>query len=649
MHSVAKIVCKMLASRLAPELPMLVSANQSAFIKGRSIQDNFLYVQNVIREANRRKKSLIFLKLDIAKAFDSVRWDFLFEVLQGFGFDSRWRDLISILLDTASSRVLLNGIPGSPFRHRRGLRQGDPLSPMLFILAMEPLQRILDRATAEGILSPLPLSTARTRTSFYADDAAIFVNPVKEEIEAVMEILAAFGAISGLQINILKCQAFPIKCEGLDIGGIMSSFGGVLGVFPCKYLGLPLGFRKPRRVEIQPLLDKMAMKLQNWKGKLINRAGRLVLINSVLTATTTYFLTVFPADSWAIKKMDKMRRNFLWAGDEQAHGGKCLVNWIKVCRPKKLGGLGIKNIQNYSRALRLRWPWFRWDSRERPWLGSKVPCNESDLSLFTACTRITIGDGNKTSFWADRWLQGEAPKDIALDIFKISRKKQITVSEAVHEGRWMQGVQNISTAQAIDQLAALWGCLQGVQLTDVPDSIGWNFSVDGSYSARSAYSVHFVQSISQPLLSSVWSIKGEGKVRFFLWLLLQNRLWTADRLAARGWPHNALCLLCDQVQEGAAHLMIHCVFAKEVWHASSVKWPRVGAVATASPSLRTWWRQIISGPKSASKDKEIAMAALIAWHLWKERNSRVFQQKEMNAAALYRMIEDEYGLLMEAR
>ena len=122
MHNIAKILCKLLANRLALELDSLVSLSQSAFIKKRCIQDNFLYVHNVIREAHTKKKPLIFLKLDIAKAFDSVGWGFLLETMSAFGFGRRWRNIVSVILSSASSRILLNGIPGPPFRHMCGLR-----------------------------------------------------------------------------------------------------------------------------------------------------------------------------------------------------------------------------------------------------------------------------------------------------------------------------------------------------------------------------------------------------------------------------------------------------------------------------------------------------------------------------------------------
>lgn len=119
-HSVAKLFSKLLSNRLAPELNNIVSRAQSAFIKKRSIQDNFLYSQNIIRSLYRNKTDGLFLKLDIAKAFDSVRWDFVMEVLHQFGFGRKWQGWVT----TSSSAVLLNGSRGRWFKHCIGLRQG---------------------------------------------------------------------------------------------------------------------------------------------------------------------------------------------------------------------------------------------------------------------------------------------------------------------------------------------------------------------------------------------------------------------------------------------------------------------------------------------------------------------------------------------
>ena len=162
------------------------------------------YTQNLIRELRRAGKPTLFLKFDIAKAFDTVRWDYLLEVLQQLGFGDRWRAWVTTLLGKASSTVLLNGVRGKWFKYRTGLRQGDPLSPMLFILAMEPLQLMLNKATEQGLLTPICNRNAKIRVSMYADDAAIFLNPISDEVQVVHNILAAFGSASGLITNNAK-------------------------------------------------------------------------------------------------------------------------------------------------------------------------------------------------------------------------------------------------------------------------------------------------------------------------------------------------------------------------------------------------------------------------------------------------------------
>jgi hypothetical protein len=131
-HTIAKLISECLANRLAPELNSLVSRAQSAFIKRRSIQDNFLYAQNLIRALHKGKKEGLFLKLDILKAFDSMRWDFLMEVLQQFGFGAKWRNWISVLLSSCSSSVLLNGSRGPWFRHFAGKAGGPVIADALY-------------------------------------------------------------------------------------------------------------------------------------------------------------------------------------------------------------------------------------------------------------------------------------------------------------------------------------------------------------------------------------------------------------------------------------------------------------------------------------------------------------------------------------
>jgi hypothetical protein len=230
--------------------------------------------------------------------FDSLRWDFLLEVLQRLGFGSRWRAWVTALISTTSSAVFVNGSKGEWFRHGRGLRQGDPLLPLLFVIAIDPLQSMFDRATQLGYLQPLQHRTVKLRVLLYADDAALFLNPNREEIQAAMLILAAFAQASGLVTNFSKCAIYPVACSSLQLEGPLDVIPCEVKAFPCKYLGLPLHTRALRKVDVQPLIDRIATKLPTWKAKFLDRFGRLTLVNSVLTSMPVHFLTIF-----AIKKV----------------------------------------------------------------------------------------------------------------------------------------------------------------------------------------------------------------------------------------------------------------------------------------------------------------------------------------------------------
>jgi hypothetical protein len=254
VHNFAKLITKVLANRLAARLNGMVFPVQTAIIKGRFIQDNFMLVQQTTRFLHQKKLSRVLLKLDISKAFDPVSWPFLLEVMQPLGFSQIWRDIISGLLSTASTQVLLNSIPGDTIRHRRGLRQGDPLFPMLFILAIDVLGFMISKAEIDGVLKPLAPSTLKHRVSFYTDDVVLFLQPVTEDINLVLDILRLFGEASDLRNNVQKSSVYPIRCDEAEKAVVQQLLPCDLLDFPCRYLGLPLSLKKLTKEQLQPII-----------------------------------------------------------------------------------------------------------------------------------------------------------------------------------------------------------------------------------------------------------------------------------------------------------------------------------------------------------------------------------------------------------
>jgi hypothetical protein len=263
---------------------------------------------------HRNKFPTLFIKLDITKAFDSVRWEYLLNLMAKLGFPTRWRDWIATLLFTSSSRILLNGVPSAPIKHGRGLRQGDPLSPLLFVLVIDPLQKLFDLATDLGYLSKLRGRAVTMRVSMYADDTAIFIRPTRQDIATLVDILKKFCDASGLKTNFQKSTVVPIRCEGVDLDGILQDLPAARSHFPIKYLGLPLSNTQLRRMDFQPLVDKAVAKLTNWNGRHINHAGRLTLVKAVLTSQAVYCLTSLRAPKATLREIDGKRKQFLWAG-----------------------------------------------------------------------------------------------------------------------------------------------------------------------------------------------------------------------------------------------------------------------------------------------------------------------------------------------
>ncbi|GJU10686.1 RNA-directed DNA polymerase, eukaryota [Tanacetum coccineum] len=200
--STYKIISKILANRLCLVLPDLISDVQSAFVANRQILDGPFILNELMSWCKHTKFKGMIFKVDFEKAFDSVKWDYLDETLKSFGFGLKWRNWISGCLNNAKGSVLVNGNPTKEFQFFKGLKQGDPLSPFLFILIMETLHLSFKRIINAGLYRGISINGSLMLSHlFYADDV-VFVSEWKDSnIHILLNVLKCFFLASGLKIN----------------------------------------------------------------------------------------------------------------------------------------------------------------------------------------------------------------------------------------------------------------------------------------------------------------------------------------------------------------------------------------------------------------------------------------------------------------
>jgi len=332
---------------------------------------------------------------------------------------------------------------------------------------------------------------------------------------------------------------------------------------------LPLGVRKPTKAMLLPLIDKVADYLPGWKACLMNRAGRLVMVRAVLTATTIHHLIALDLPKWVIKAIDKLRRGFLWKGREKANGGNCLVSWDRVQRPLELGGLGIHNLEVLGWALRIRWLWSQRTDPDRLWGGLHGSVPAKAKAMFEVAVRTVVGDGNTTKFWTDRWIDGKCIADLAPALFAAVQKRAIkcrTVAQGLHNRSWVMDVRGALSVQVLTEYLLVWDLVDDTVLQhDVPDKHLWKLTQSGVYSSKSAYSAFFLGSVGLSGWKRIWKGWAPLKCKVFLWLAKNNRCWTSDRLAKRGLPHPSACPFCDQSNETIQHILLGCPFSRQIW------------------------------------------------------------------------------------
>ncbi|XP_071709245.1 uncharacterized protein [Rutidosis leptorrhynchoides] len=238
-----KILSKLLANRIRKIIPGLIGDEQSAFISNRYILDGVLIALESLEDLKSRNQKSFIFKVDFKKAFDCLDWDFLSSTMSSMGFGAKWVKWILSCLNSTSISVLINGSPTDQFFPKRGVRQGDPLSPFLFIIAGEGLNQLLKIATNKKLINGVEIGKDKVVVSHlqYADDTIIFGKWNKVEVRNILKILKCFEDLSGLKINLNKSNVYGICTTNSELASLASWFNCKEGSFPFNYLGLPIG------------------------------------------------------------------------------------------------------------------------------------------------------------------------------------------------------------------------------------------------------------------------------------------------------------------------------------------------------------------------------------------------------------------------
>jgi len=298
--SLYKILAKVLANRLRQVIGTVLSNTQSAFVKNRQILDGILIANEVVDEARKTKKELLLFKVDFEKAYDSVDWGYLDSVMGNMGFSTLWRKWMKECVTTASASVLVNGSPTDEFPLGRGLRQGDPLSPFLFLIAAEGLnvmmKAMVDASLFRGYAIGFGHSVVLSHLQF-ADDTLLLGEKSWANVRALPAVLVLFEAVSGLKVNFHKSMLVGVNITDSWLTKAATVLNCKLGKVPFLYLGLPIG-GNPRLLSFwDPVVNRIKSKLSAWQSRYLSFGGRLILLKSVLTALPVYALSFFKAPS----------------------------------------------------------------------------------------------------------------------------------------------------------------------------------------------------------------------------------------------------------------------------------------------------------------------------------------------------------------
>jgi hypothetical protein len=269
-----KLISKVLANRLKVVLPKIISYYQSAFILERMINDNIIAAYETMHSMQTRmwsKVGFMGIKIDMSKSYDRIEWDFLEAAMLRLGFDARWVYLIMACVRSISYSVVVNGNPVGPFSSSRGIRQGDPISPYLFLICAEVFSSLLLKAKKRGVIIRVPTSPRGPSLNhlFFAEDSLLFCKANSVEWRRLLKILGIYETGSGQKLNLSKTSIFffsrntPLERKQ----EILQQFGLVESTRIESYLSIPTFIGKSKHLAFQDIVESVTKRLSNWKIK----------------------------------------------------------------------------------------------------------------------------------------------------------------------------------------------------------------------------------------------------------------------------------------------------------------------------------------------------------------------------------------------
>lgn len=330
-----KVITKILATRIKPYLNQIIHPTQSAFIPSRSIVENCIINHELMwyMKSRRGKTGYLAIKVDMSKAYDMVEWDVLEAVLIAHGFGPAFCNMVMECITSAQFSVLINGSPCGFFSSSRGIRQGDPISPALFVLLSDILSRITSRAEMEGKITGIKVSRTSPRITrlMYADDLVIYCKANMEEVTEVKRCLDSYCLWTGQQINWEKSEVhFSPNVPRFQKHHVCRFLGMKECGHSSKYLGSPFCKFTAKNSDFAYVAERLVSKLSGWKSKLLSIAGRVTLIKSVTSAIPSYIMQLFLLPLNFCVKLDRFNRRFLWGIKEDRSRYSALRAWDSV-------------------------------------------------------------------------------------------------------------------------------------------------------------------------------------------------------------------------------------------------------------------------------------------------------------------------------